>query len=55
MSAPSFTIGIEEEYQTIDRDTYDLRLDGRAEVVRAGIDRLVFLFDPDRKGRPFHF
>ena len=36
MSAPSFTIGIEEEYQTIDRDTYDLRSHIQTEIVEKG-------------------
>jgi carboxylate-amine ligase len=36
MPVPSFTIGIEEEYQTIDRDTYDLRSHIQTEIVEKG-------------------
>jgi len=36
MPTPSFTIGIEEEYQTIDPDTYDLRSHIQAEIVEKG-------------------
>jgi carboxylate-amine ligase len=36
MTAPSFTIGIEEEYQTIDPTTYDLRSHIQAEIVAKG-------------------
>lgn len=34
--APSFTIGIEEEYQTIDPDTYDLRSHVHTEILTQG-------------------
>ena len=33
---PSFTIGIEEEYQTIDPDTFDLRSHINAEIISKG-------------------
>ena len=36
MITPSFTIGIEEEYQTIDPETYDLRSHIQAEIVEKG-------------------
>ena len=36
MPTPSFTIGIEEEYQTIDRQTYDLRSHIQTEIVETG-------------------
>ena len=36
MQPPSFTIGIEEEYQTIDPITYDLRSHINAEIISKG-------------------
>jgi carboxylate-amine ligase len=36
MSEPSFTIGIEEEYQTIDPETRDLRSHIEAEIIQKG-------------------
>jgi glutamate---cysteine ligase / carboxylate-amine ligase len=36
MTRPSFTIGIEEEYQTIDPDTYDLRSHVHTEILAQG-------------------
>jgi carboxylate-amine ligase len=36
MVTPSFTIGIEEEYQTIDPETHDLRSHIQAEIVEKG-------------------
>ena len=36
MSRPSFTIGIEEEYQTIDPVTRDLRSHIDAEIIAKG-------------------
>ncbi len=36
MPAPSFTIGIEEEYQTIDPQSYDLRSHIQTEIVEKG-------------------
>jgi hypothetical protein len=33
---------------------HDFGLDVRAQVERDGIDRLVFLFDPDREGGTRH-
>jgi carboxylate-amine ligase len=40
MKAPSFTIGIEEEYQTIDPRTYDLRSHIQTEIVEEGKRRM---------------
>jgi carboxylate-amine ligase len=40
MTAPSFTIGIEEEYQTIDPRTYDLRSHIQTEIVEEGKRRM---------------
>ena len=40
MKAPSFTIGIEEEYQTVDPDTFDLRSHIATEIVHEGKRRL---------------
>jgi hypothetical protein len=37
---PSFTIGIEEEYQTIDPATYDLRSHIAAQIIDKGRRRL---------------
>ena len=34
MKAPSFTIGIEEEYQTVDPVTFDLRSHIATEIVQ---------------------
>ena len=36
MTAPSFTIGIEEEYQTVDPHTYDLRSHIQTEIMAKG-------------------
>jgi hypothetical protein len=36
MKAPSFSIGIEEEYQTIDPQTYDLRSHIQTEIFEEG-------------------
>lgn len=36
MKAPSFTIGIEEEYQTVDPDTFDLRSHIQTEIMAEG-------------------
>ncbi len=36
MTAPTFTLGIEEEYQTIDPDTYDLRSHIQMEILEKG-------------------
>ena len=36
MSAPTFTLGIEEEYQTIDPDTFDLRSHIQMEILEKG-------------------
>lgn len=36
MSAPTFTLGIEEEYQTLDSDTYDLRSHIQMEILEKG-------------------
>ena len=33
---PSFTVGIEEEYQTIDPETFDLRSHINAEIIAKG-------------------
>jgi carboxylate-amine ligase len=40
MSTPSFTLGIEEEYQTIDPRTYDLRSHIQTEIVEEGKRRM---------------
>ena len=40
MTTPSFTIGIEEEYQTIDPRTYDLRSHIQTEIVEEGKRRM---------------
>ena len=40
MKEPSFTIGIEEEYQTVDPTTYDLRSHIATEIVHEGKRRL---------------
>jgi carboxylate-amine ligase len=40
VKAPSFTIGIEEEYQTIDPRTYDLRSHIQTEIVEEGKRRM---------------
>jgi len=40
MTEPSFTIGIEEEYQTIDPTTYDLRSHIQTEIVEEGKRRM---------------
>jgi len=40
MTEPSFTIGIEEEYQTIDPTTYDLRSHIQTEIVDEGKRRM---------------
>lgn len=40
MTEPSFTIGIEEEYQTIDPRTYDLRSHIQTEIVEEGKRRM---------------
>jgi len=40
MTTPSFTIGIEEEYQTIDPYTYDLRSHIQTEIVEEGKRRM---------------
>jgi carboxylate-amine ligase len=40
MKTPSFTIGIEEEYQTIDPRTYDLRSHIQTEIVEEGKRRM---------------
>ena len=36
MSTPTFTLGIEEEYQTIDPDTFDLRSHIQMEIIEKG-------------------
>src|SRR5690242_13124662 len=36
MQSPSFSIGIEEEYQTIDPETFDLRSHINAEIIAKG-------------------
>ena len=36
MTRPSFTLGIEEEYQTIDPDTFDLRSHIQMEILEKG-------------------
>ena len=36
MTGPSFTLGIEEEYQTIDPDTFDLRSHIQMEIIEKG-------------------
>ena len=36
MSAPTFTIGIEEEYQTVDPSTGELRSHIQAELLQKG-------------------
>ena len=41
---PSFSIGIEEEYQTIDPVTYDLRSHINAEIIAKGIRHPGFAF-----------
>ncbi|MGE3342381.1 MAG: carboxylate-amine ligase [Vicinamibacterales bacterium] len=40
MTTPSFTLGIEEEYQTIDPRTYDLRSHIQTEIVEEGKRRM---------------
>lgn len=40
MTEPTFTIGIEEEYQTIDPQTYDLRSHIQTEIVEEGKRRM---------------
>ncbi len=36
MKPPSLTIGIEEEYQTVDPETYDLRSHVQTEILAQG-------------------
>ena len=47
MTRPSFTIGIEEEYQTIDPETRDLRSHIHAEIVQKGKTLLAERVKPE--------
>src|SRR5678815_5294687 len=40
MTTPTFTIGIEEEYQTVDPETFDLRSHIQTEIVAKGQKQL---------------
>ena len=41
MTTPTFTIGIEEEYQTVDPATFDLRSHIQTEIVAKGQKQLT--------------
>ena len=47
MTTPSFTLGFEEEYQTFDPDSYDLRSHIQMEILekcKAAVDTICAVF-----------